>query len=194
MSPEKSNVLTGVKSAKCACRIYGMVEVAKRVGQQLTVIVFDGETVSPVCLLKDMHSRMALLWITIHTPEEAEVGVQNHVYCCPICTYIIKNDIALLDHLIVGHYWGRFSCEKCLTFAVATAEQMRRHIAGCGQPQMEHCKACSACRKAHWGSKSARKSRKAKKRTKEGVSAAAWKKLCSSPTESIPMVTSLKAG
>ena len=190
MSPEKSNVLTGLKSAECARRIYGMVEIAKRVGQQHTVIIFNGESVSLVCLLKELHSRVALSWIVIHTPEEAEVGVRNHVYCCPICAYVVKNDIAFLDHIIVGHYWGSFSCGKCLAFVAATTERMRRHIAGCGQSQMEHCKACSACSKAHRGSKSGRKSRKAKKRTKEGVSTVARKKPRSSSTESIPMVTS----
>ena len=189
-SPEKSNVLTGPKSAECVCRIYGLVEIAKRVGWQLTVIVFDGESVSPVCLLKELHSHVALLRIAIHTPEEAEVGVRNRMYCCPICTYVIKNDIALLDHIIVGHYWGSFSCGKCLAFAVATAEQMRRHIAGCGQSQMERHKARSTCCKMHCGSKSGHKSRKAKKGTKEGVSAVARKKPCSSSTGSIPMVTS----
>ena len=60
MSPEKSNVLTGPKSADCARRIYGMVEIAKRVRQQLTVIIFDSESVSPMCLLGELHSCMAL--------------------------------------------------------------------------------------------------------------------------------------
>ena len=84
-SPEKSNVLTGPKSAECARRIYSLVEIAKRVGWQLTVIVFDGESVSPMCLLRELHSHLALSQIMIHTPGEADVGVRNHVYCCPIC-------------------------------------------------------------------------------------------------------------
>ena len=113
-SPEKSNVLTGLKWAECACRIYGMVEIAKRVGRQLTVIVFDSESVSPICLLEELHSRVTLSRIAIHTPEEADVGVRDCVYCWPICAYVIKNDITLLDHIIVGHYWGIFSCGKCL--------------------------------------------------------------------------------
>ena len=191
-SPEKSNVLTGLKSAKCASQDLRNDTHAKRVGWQLTVIVFEGESVSPVCLLKELHSHVALSRITIHKPEEAEVGVRNCVYCCPICTYIIKNDTALLDQIIVGHYWGSFSCGKCLAFAADTAEHMKRHIAGCGQSQMERCKACSMCHKVHWGSKSGCKSRKAKKRTKEGISTAAWKKPCSSPTESVSTVTSQK--
>ena len=109
-SPEKSNVLTGPKLAECAHRIYGIVEIAKRVEWQLTVMVLDGESVSPVCLLEELHSHMALSRIAIHAPEEADVGVWKHMYCCPICTYVVKNDIALLDHIIIGHYWGSFSC------------------------------------------------------------------------------------
>ena len=189
-SPEKSDVLTGPKSAKCAHRIYGIVEIAKRIGWQLMVIIFDGKSVSPVCLLRELHSHMALLWIAIHTPQEADVGVWNRVYCSPICTYIIKNNIALLDHIIVGHYWGSFSCGKCLAFVVATAKQMRRHIAGCGQSQVVCGKAQSTCRKVHWGSKSGHKSRKGKKITKEGVSVATRKKPHGSPTEPNPTVTS----
>ena len=190
MSPEKSNVLTGLKLAKCAHRIYGMVEVAKRVRWQLTVIIFDSESISPVCLLRELHSHVALSWIAIHTPEEAKVGVWNHMYCCPICVYVVKNEVTLLDHIVIGHYWGSFSCRRCLAFTVATAEQMRRHIANCGQSQTGCCKVHSACRKAYWGSKSGRKSRKAKKRTKEGVSVVVQKKPRSSPTESIPTITS----
>ena len=72
-------------------------------------------------------------------------GYGNHVYCCPNCAYIIKNDMALLDHIIVGHYWGSFSCRKCLAFVAATAEWMRRHITGCGQSQMEHRKVRLTC-------------------------------------------------
>ena len=66
-SPEKSNVLTGPKSAECARRIYGMVEIAKRVRQQLTVIVFEGESVSPVCLLEELHSCLTLVDIDPYT-------------------------------------------------------------------------------------------------------------------------------
>ena len=49
MTPKKSNVLTGPKLADCACKIQGMVEMAKGVGRVLTVIVFEGESFSPVC-------------------------------------------------------------------------------------------------------------------------------------------------
>ena len=107
-SPKKSNVHTGLKLDECARRIYGMVEIAKRVRQQLTVIVFDGESVSSVCLLGELHFHVALLRIVIHMPQEADVVVQNRMYCCPICAYVIKNNIALLDHIIVGHYWAVF--------------------------------------------------------------------------------------
>ena len=172
-SPKKSNVITGLRSANCAWRVQGMVEIAKRVRWQLTVIVFEGESVSPVCLLQELHSHLTLSRIAIHTPQEAKVGVRNHMYCCPICTYVVKNNIVFLDHIIVGHYWGSFSCGKCLAFVAATAQQMKRHIAGCGLLQMECSKVHSVCSKAYHSSKSGHRSRKAKKITKEGVGTAA---------------------
>ena len=130
MSPKKSNVLTGPKSADCAHKIQGMVEIAKRVGRLLTVIVFEGESVTPMCLLQELHSCLTLSRITIHTPEEAKVGVKNHMYCCPICTYMVKNDLVFLNHIIVGHYWGSFSCGKCLAF----------HGGHCTADEKAHCR------------------------------------------------------
>ena len=145
----KSNVFTGPKLTESTRRIYRMVEIAQGVGRQLTVIIFDGESFSPVCLLEALHSRVAVSWITIHTPEEAERGVQNRVYCCSICAYVGKSNYAFLNHIIVGHYWGSFSCRKCQTFAAATAQQMKRHLMGCEQSQLECCRVRSACHEAH---------------------------------------------
>ena len=188
-SPKKANVLVGPKSAECAHRIPRLIEIAKRIGRQLTVVVFEGESISPWCLLGNLHSRLALSRFTIHTPEEAKIGISIRVYCCPICMYVIKNNTAFLDHIIVGHYWSSFSCRKCLAFAVDTAEQMMGHLTHCGQSETECHKVRSAHSKAHQGSKSGRKSQEGKKK-KEGVSAAKRKKLRSSPTESNPVASS----
>ena len=104
MSPEKANILMGLKSAECACRIRGLIQIAKRIGWQLMVVVLEGESVSPWCLLGKLHSRLALSRFNIHTPEEANMGICIRMYCCPICAYVVKNDTALLDHIIIGHY------------------------------------------------------------------------------------------
>ena len=103
---------------------------------------------------------------------------------------MVKNDLMFLNHTIVGHYRGSFSCGKCLAFMAATAQQMEWHIAGCGKPQMEHSKARSVHSKVHHSSKPSHRSRKAKKRTKEGVGTAAQKRPHSSPTKPIAAVTS----
>ena len=60
MSPKKSNVLTGPKSANCTRKIYRMVEIARGMGRQFTIIVFDGESISPTCLLGELHSHTSL--------------------------------------------------------------------------------------------------------------------------------------
>ena len=52
-SSKKSNVLTGPKSADYACNIQGIVELAKGIGRPLTVVVFEGESVTPLCLLQE---------------------------------------------------------------------------------------------------------------------------------------------
>ena len=187
MSSKKSNVLTGLRSTDCAHSIQGMVELAKGVRWPLTIIVFEGESVTPLCLLQELHSHLTLSHIEISTPDEAKVGQKNHVSCCPICTYVAQNDNSFLNHIIVGHYWSSFSCGKCLKFVVAMGQQMKRHILGCGKPQKEHKRrhssniqvpeACSSLRSGH-------ESKKAKKKSdKEGVGMVGWKKPCSTPTK-----------
>ena len=183
-SPEKSNVLTGLKSADCARKIYRMVEIARGMGCQFTIVVFDGESISPTCLLGELHSRTSLSRMAIHTDREANMGRCNYVYCCPICMYIVKNTTALLDHIVVGHYWGSFSCGMCLSFAATNAEEMKRHIGTCVQSQTGHSQGVHAPVRhgKHRGKKSGRKSKKAAKRTNEGVGAMAWQKPRDSPT------------
>ena len=132
---------------------------------------------------------LALSRFTIHTPEEAKIGISICVYCCPICTYVVKNNTTFLDHIIVGHYWGSFSCGKCLAFAVDTAEQMMGHLPHCRQSDTERHKARSPHSKAHLDCTSSRKSQEGKKK-KEGASATKRKKPCGSPTESNPVAPS----
>ena len=140
-SPGKANVLVGPKSAASARRIHLLIQIAKGLGRQLTVVVFEGESVTPKCLLGELHSRMALSWYALHTSDEAKMGIRNRVYCCPICAYVVSNPTTLLDHIVVGHYWGSFSCGVCLAFTTHTMAGMMAHLIGCGKSETEHSKA-----------------------------------------------------
>ena len=165
-SPGRANVLVGPKSAASARKIHLLVEIAMRLGRQLTVVVFKGESVTPTCLLGELHSRMALSRYVLHTPDKAKIGIRNRIYCCPLCAYVVKNCTTLLNHIVVGHYWGSYSCWKCLAFATHTAVGMMAHLVSCRKSETEHPKAWSPCKKAHPGSKSGRKFKG--KKSKEG--------------------------
>ena len=191
MSPKKANVLVGLKSAECVHRIRGLIQIAKTMGRQLMVVVLKGESISPWCLLGELHSQLALLRFNIHTPEEAKMGICIRMYCCPICTYVIKNDTALLDHIIIGHYWGSFSCGKCLAFAMDTAGQMKRHFILCGQSNMGHHKVRSTCSEAHQDLKSG-STLKGRKKKKDGAGTAKREKQHGSPIGSNPVTSSQK--
>ena len=195
MSSKKSNVLTGPKSADCTHKIHDMIKLAKGVRQPLTVIVFKGEMVTPLGLLQELHLRLTLSHIAIHTLEEVKVGPKNHMSCCPICTYVVKNDYSFLNHIIIGHYWSSFSCRKCLKFMVSNGQQMKRHIPDCGKPKKECKKKCSKGNKVLKvlsSPKSGHKSKKVKKNKadKEGISVVGQKKPCSSPSKSSMVATS----
>ena len=147
-SPRKSNVLVGPKSAESACRLQRLIQIAKGLGRQPTVVVFEGESVTTKCLLSELHSRMALSRYALHTSGEAKMGIQHSVFFCPICEYVANNPTTFLDHIVVGHYWGSFSCGVCLAFTTLTTAEMKAHLIGCGQYGMEHSKARSPCEKA----------------------------------------------
>ena len=136
-SPGKSNLLVGPKSAKSARRIHCLIQIAKGLGRQLTLVVFEGESVTPKCLLSKLHSCMALSQYALHTSDEAKMGIRHRVFCCPICEYVANNPTTFLNHIVVGHYWGSFSCGVCLAFATHTAVGMIAHFIGCGQCTME---------------------------------------------------------
>ena len=84
---------------------------------------------------------MALARFALHTPGEAKMGIWHRVFFCPICAYVANNPNTFLDHIVVGHYWGSFSCGVCLAFATLTTAEMKAHLCGCGQRGDERSKA-----------------------------------------------------
>ena len=58
-------------------------------------------------------------------------GRRLRISCCPICTYIVKNDSVFLNHIVICHYWSSFSCGKCLEFVVSSGQQMKKHFLKC---------------------------------------------------------------
>ena len=106
---QESQCIGGAKvSQVCSSDSTLLIEIAKGLGWQLTVVVFEGESVSPSMSAKRTAlMRMALSRFALHTTDKARIGIKKpHVYCCPICAYVINNCTTLLDHIIVGHYWG----------------------------------------------------------------------------------------
>ena len=102
--PQKSNVITCPMSAASTHRIKRLLELAKELGWPLTMVVFEGGMVTPLGLLQELHLCLTLSHIQIHMPDELKMGQKNRVSCCPICAYVVKNDYAFLNHIIIGHY------------------------------------------------------------------------------------------
>ena len=105
------------------------------------MVVLKGESITSRCLLGELHSRMALMRYALHTSGEAKMGIRHRVSFCPICAYVANNPTTFLDHIVVGHYWGSFSCSVCLAFTTLTAAEMKAHLLGCGQYGNERSKA-----------------------------------------------------
>ena len=54
-----------------------------------------------------------------------------HVSCCPICTYIVKNDSPFLNHIVIMHYSCNYACGRCLDVVVMSGQQMKKHFLKC---------------------------------------------------------------
>ena len=167
-SPGQSNVLVGPRSAASARLLHRLIQIAQELGRQLTVVILEGESVTPWCLLGELHLRLALARYVLHTSGEAKMGIRHCVFFCPICMYVANNPTTFLDHIVVGHYWGSFSCSVCLAFATLTAAEMKGHLHNCGQSGMERSKARSPRQKAQ-DSKSDRKSKGKKSKDGDGM-------------------------
>ena len=76
-SPGKSNVLVGPMSAVSARRLHRLLQKAQGLGRQLTVVVLEGESITPWCLLGELHSCMALARFALHTSGEAKMGIRH---------------------------------------------------------------------------------------------------------------------
>ena len=199
--PQKSNIIMGLKSAASTHRIKCLLELAKELGRPLTIMVFEGGTVTPLGLLQELHLHLTLLCILIHMPEEVKMGQKNCVSCYPICAYVLKNDYAFLNHIIVGHYWSSFSCGKCLEVIASSRQQMKKHFLKCCGPK-EACKKLSSkggklpgpqgddksdCKPKKSKKDKADKADKAHKDDKHGAKGG---KLCRSPSKSSGKTTS----
>ena len=152
-NPEKSNVITGLKSAASIHSIKHLLDLAKELGHPLTTMVFEGGIVTPLGLLQELHLHLTLLHIPIHMPEEVKMGENNRIPCCPICAYVIKNNNTFLNHIIIGHYWSSFSCGNCLEFVASSGQQMNKTFPKVQWPQRDTQEVMLQRQHVFWASK-----------------------------------------
>ena len=98
-NPETLKSISTPKSPASVCRVKRLLEKARGHGQPYITVVFERGNVTLLGLLQELHS-----CIPIFTSDEAKQGQKMHVSCCPICTYIIKNDSMFLNHIVISHY------------------------------------------------------------------------------------------
>ena len=165
-NPPHSNIITGPKSAASTpARVKCLVEKAKDLGWPFIIIVFEGGNVTLLGLLQELHLWLTLSHIPIFTPEKANLGQKTRISCCPICTYIVKNDSAFLNHIVICHYWSSFACAKCLKFVTSFGQQMKKHFLKCCEIKDMHEKTDSQgskSSKSHGGGKCSSKPKKDK--------------------------------
>ena len=112
--PETLESISAPKSPASICRFKCLLEKAKEHGWPYIIVVFEGGNVTLLRLLKELHSQFTLSHIPIFTSDKAKLGQKTRVSCYPICTYIVKNDSAFLNHIIISDYWSNLHVENAL--------------------------------------------------------------------------------
>ena len=95
------------------------------------IVVFQGGTVTPLGLLKELHTQSVLAHIPIYRPGETKDGHNPCMSCCMFCTYTVQNDPAYLNHIVCTHYDANFACGACLSAITSSGQQMKNHIKEC---------------------------------------------------------------
>ena len=129
--PETLKSISAPKSLASICRVKCLLEKAKDHGWPYIIVIFEGGNVTPLGLLQELHLWFTLSHIPIFTSDEVKQGQKTCVSCCPICTYIIKNDSTFLNHIVISHYWSNFACGKCLNVVMTSGQQMKKHFLKC---------------------------------------------------------------
>ena len=63
--------------------------------------------------------------------QRLKANPKNHMSCCPICVYVVKNDSSFLNHIVVRHYWCNYACGKWVNFVVTLAQKLSMHVGVC---------------------------------------------------------------
>ena len=129
--PETVKSISAPKPLASICRVKCLWEMAKGHGQPYIIVIFEGGNMTPLGLLQELHLWFTLSCIPIFTTDEAKQGKKPCVSCCPICAYIVKNDSAFLNHIVISHYCSNFACGKCLYAIVTSDQQMKKHFLKC---------------------------------------------------------------
>ena len=66
-------------------------------------------------------------------PWWAKWGQKLHISCCPIWTYIVKDDSTFLNHIVITHYWCNYAYRKCLDVVVTSGQQMKKRYHWCAR-------------------------------------------------------------
>ena len=111
-NPETLKSISAPKSPASICLVKHLLEKAKGHGWPYIIVIFEGGNMTMLRLLQELHLQFTLSCIPIFTSDEAKQGQKTHVLCFPICTYIMKNDSAFLNHIVISHYWSNFACRK----------------------------------------------------------------------------------
>ena len=138
--PETAKSISALKHLVNVHRVKCLLEKAKGHGWPYIIVVFKGGNVTPLELFQELHVWFTLSGIPIFTADEAKWGQKPHVCCCPISAYIIKNDSAFLNHIVISHYWNNFVCGKCLDVIMTSDQKMKKHF-------LKYCGIADVCKK-----------------------------------------------
>ena len=125
--------------------IRDLLGAAQATNRSYLLMIFAGEAAAAICLLRALHNKDSMKWITLETKsckQAAEAKPRKpgansksvrKLSSCPLCLYCGSNDLSYLNHIVVVHYNVAYGCGLCPLAGrvLPTSQMLKNHLKHC---------------------------------------------------------------
>ena len=107
-------------------QIRDLLKSAHSIGQPYMILAHSADSVTAVSMLRELHTTACLQCLQVDLQDKSV-----KLSFCPFCTYIGRNDLSYLNHVIIAHYNASYGCGKCLKQAFVSSSTLHNHKKVC---------------------------------------------------------------
>ena len=107
-------------------QIRDLLKSACAIGQPYLILVHSADSVTATSMLRELHTVTCLQCLQVDLRDKSV-----NLLFCPFCTYVGRNDLSYLNHIIIVHYNASYRCGKCLKQAFISSLALHTHKKVC---------------------------------------------------------------